>query len=401
MGESMPDEARYLRFDGMSQAVELCGCDALLPHLALVFPGWKIEFLDACDENPILSLSHDAQTYSLQGYWIDEPLVRHDEVDALCALVAELMRAYVRQDERLLCLHAAAADFNGRLVVFPSRYRAGKSVLSACLAAAGTRLFCDDILPLNLHDANASCPGLAPRLRLPLPGNLRYESRNFIESRTRLSGRHYSYLDLDSTSMATRNEQMPIGAFVLLERQEGVEANLESLDEAEVLAQVVWQNFAREAPAPSILSALNRLVAGSKRFLLRYDRAEDAVSLLQREFSRWPDENRFEPTRQANASNSTGFASALQSGCYRQAPGITMVEVDDQCFLADQQGNAIHHLNPVGSSIWGLLAEPMSLDEIVDLLASAFPGQEREQIAADVSTLVHRLKSKNLLHLGA
>ena len=78
-----------------------------------------------------------------------------------------------------------------------------------------------------------------------------------------------------------------------------------------------------------------------------------------------------------------------------------MVEVDDQCFLADRQGNAIHHLNPVGSSIWGLLAEPMSLDEIVDLLASAFPGQEREQIAADVSTLVHRLKSKNLLHLGA
>lgn len=397
----MPGETRYLKFEGMSQSVKLHDCDDLIPHLPLVFPGWKIDNLAVDDSEPVLTLSRVGRTYSLRGYWIDEPLVRNDDVEAVCALVAELMRAYVRQNDRLLCLHAAAAEFGGRLVVFPSHYHAGKSILSACLAAAGTRLFCDDILPLNLHDAEAIAPGLAPCLRKPLPANLKPESREFIESRTSLQGNNYSYLELGTKSMTARGEHLPIGAFVLLERRAGAAAEFETISEAEVLAQVVWQNFARETEAPTILAVLNRLVAGARRFRLNYDRAEDAVSLLQRKFDRWPDEYTRERNLRQECAKSTSDPGSLAPGYYRQAPGIGIVEADDQFFLADGQGAAIHHLNPTGSSIWGLLAEPMTRDEIVELLLSAFPGLDREQVTADVFNLLDELKGKNLLQLGS
>ena len=394
----MSAESRFLNFDGLRQPVELRDCERLVPHLPLVFPGWEIASAAETDIEPVLTLIRVDNGYHLGGYWLDEILYRRDEVDALCALVAEVMRAYGRQDDRLLCLHAAAASFGGRLVVFPSQYRAGKSILCAALAACGTRLYCDDILLVRLDDGNGIAPGLAPRLRLPLPGNLKLTTRDYIDSRIRLRGANYAYIDLDNSALAERGEQAPLGAFVLLEREEGAVAALEPIGEAEVLAQAIWQNFAREAAAPVILGVLNRLVGGAQRFRLRYDRAEDAVALLQSEFATWPegpgDGFSAYPSQPVSVAATGG---EIPAGCYRQAPGIEVIEVDGTSFLADRNGAAIHQLNAVGSAIWGLLHEPMTADEIVDLLLQAFPDLDASQVQKDVGDLLEELQRKQLL----
>jgi len=393
----MPAESRLLNFDGLQQPVELRDCAALIPHLPLVFPGWEITPATGTDAEPVLTLFRAEEGYRLEGCWFDETLYRRDEVDALCALVAEVMRAYGCQDDRLLCLHGAAAEFGGRLVVFPSQYRAGKSILCAALAACGTRLYCDDILPVSLADGNGIAPGLAPRLRLPLPENLALSTRDFIDSRLRLRGANYAYLDLDHSAMAARGEQAPLGAFVLLEREEGAAAALEPIGEAEVLAQAIWQNFAREAEAPVILAVLNRLVRGAQRFRLRYGRAEDAVALLQKEFATWPDDSECGSAHPSQPVSVVSGADDIPAGCYRQAPGIEVIEVDGSSFLADRNGAAIHQLNVVGSAIWGLLREPMTADEIVDLLLQAFPDLDARQVQKDVDDLLEQLRYKQLL----
>ena len=142
-------------------------------------------------------------------------------------------------------------------MVYPSKYRAGKSVLSACIAAADIPLFCDDVLPISIVEGHDIAPDLAPRLRIPMPDNLRPKSRKFIQSSTGLEGNQYLYLDLDNDHLAARGSQAPVGAFILLEREEGVPLSLEAVSEAEVLHQVVWQNFARDAEAPRILEQLS------------------------------------------------------------------------------------------------------------------------------------------------
>jgi hypothetical protein len=393
----MPAESRLLNFEGLHQPVKLSDCNELIPHLPVVFPGWEITAAPKTAIDPVLTLYRADDGYRLEGYWIDATLRRRDEVDALCALAAEVMRAYGRQDDRLLCLHGAAAEFGGRLVVFPNQYRAGKSILSAVLAACGSRLYCDDILPIDLADGEGIAPGLAPRLRLPLPHNLAPESRRFIDSRVVLRGTNYAYLELDRDAMAERGEQAPPGAFVLLERQEGAVAALEPIGEAELLAQVIWQNFAREAEAPVILDALNRLVSGAQRFRLRYERAEDAAALLQREFATWPETAAGEPAKSARPAGVAANDDEIPAGCYRQAPGIEVIEVDGDSFLADRDGAAIHRLNAVGSAIWGLLREPIAADEIVDLLLQAFPGLDAGQVEKDVGELLEQLRRKHLL----
>ena len=396
----MPGEPMLLNFDGLSKPVRLVNCETLSKNLPLAFPGWSINVEPDTSQSPILTVTQENNSYTLEGFWLPEPLLRNDMVDAICALVAELMRAYVRQDDRLLCLHGAAAEFAGKLVIFPSQYRAGKSILSASLAAAGVRLFCDDVLPIGLADARGIAPGLAVRLRKPLPDNLSAETRHYIERHNCLQGEHYHYLDLADSAMAARGRQAPIGAFVLLEREAGATPAFEEISEADVLRQVVWQNFAREAEAPKILEVLSRLVADSQRMRLRYDRAEEAVGLLQQYFSSWPEELSSVDDKRLLSEHSNAGATEIPPGCYWRNPGVSVVDVDGQSFLADSQGAAIHHLNPTASSIWNLLAEPMSVDEIMQVLLTAFPDLDPDRLSQDVNSLVADLMRENLLRYG-
>ncbi|NOR40603.1 MAG: hypothetical protein GQ537_05290 [Gammaproteobacteria bacterium] len=187
----MQKDSLYLIFGDMSKSVELINCKDLRDCFPVIFPGWPIAEVSAEFSSPVLSLRLEENKYVLEGHWLDKPAYRTNEDGAICLLVAELMRAYVHEDSQLLCLHGAAADFAGKLVLFPSNYRAGKSILSACLAASGVRLFCDDVLPISLTEAEGIAPGFAPRLRLPLPDNLSPSTRDFIDRHNRLQGNQY------------------------------------------------------------------------------------------------------------------------------------------------------------------------------------------------------------------
>jgi hypothetical protein len=391
----------YLIFEDMSNSVELINCRHLIDFFPLIFPGWQITRVSAEHASPVLSLTRVGNHYVLESDWLEKPAYREDEDAVICLLVAELMRAYVHEDRQLLCLHGAAADFAGKLVLFPSNYRAGKSILSACLAASGVRLISDDILPISMLEAEGIAPGLAPRLRLPLPDNLDLETRDFIKKHNRLQGEQYLYLDLENDVLAPRGCQLPVGAFVLLEREEGASPVMETVAEAEVLRQVIWQNFARETEAPRILGVLSELVASSQCFRLRYDRAEDAVGLLRENFSEWSTHSGNGNDAKTLADSQTGIIDHLLPGHYLRKSDINIVQIADQVFLADGQGATIHHLNPVGTAIWSLLDEPMTADEITNLLMTAFPNLERSTIESDLHNLIDELLSRNLLFAGS
>jgi len=396
----MTDKVLYLKFDRMSQPIELIGCASLLEHFPSIFPGWIIEQVEAVNQSPVLSVTRDKDIFTMEASWLEKPIRRKDKVNAICALVAELIRAYVNDHGDLLCLHGAAAEFCGRLVVFPSLYRAGKSVLSTCLASSGIPLFCDDVIPMSLSERRGIAPGLAPRLRLPLPENLTPETRNFIDAHSGLRGKHYLYLDIDGAGLVARGQQLPIGAFVLLKREAGTEARFENVSEAEVLHQVVWQNFSREVDAPRILEVLSQLVADAKLYRLCYDRAEDAAELLCREFDSWPTQQQKKGSKSKSGNQLKELNAHLRPGYYLRNPDICILQVDNQSFLADREGARIHQLNSIGTAVWSLLAEPVTRIQMVDLLCSAYPEPGRSQIDGDVVCLLKDLDAKNLLLSG-
>ena len=392
-----------LEFEGLSREIELLDCPEIYACFAEVFHGLRIQEAGSAALPPIITLAGAAKGYILKAPWQDQPMVRRDKIDALCGFIAEFIRAYVNDDQRLLCLHGAAAEFAGKLVVFPNRYRAGKSVLSACLAAAGVRLFADDVLPIGGPDDLGMAPGIVPRLRLPLPDNLAPATRDFLEARRGPSGKRYLYLDLAAAELASHGTQAPIGGFVLLEREAGADLDLSPVDPGEMLRSVIWQNFARESPAPEILQRLERIVGRARRLRLRYDRADDAVALLKETFASWPADAEV-PERTVWAAPGPGSSTPARSvpaGCYLRNPDITETKVGQEHFLADSKGAAIHNLNAVGSALWQLMADPRTIDELVDPLHAAFPGLARTQIEQDVRALLKGLIAKRLVMAGS
>jgi hypothetical protein len=168
-------QEQWLEFQDISTPVVTRGCDELPAVITRVMRTWTFE--QTGPKTPatprLIEIERSPEGYRMTSPWLRQPLTRRDPVDLVCALVIELIWAYLEDHPASLCLHGAAAEFAGRLVVFPNKYRAGKSLLTGCLAASGHRVFTDDILPVEVTGSDRTicgvATGIAPRLRLPLP----------------------------------------------------------------------------------------------------------------------------------------------------------------------------------------------------------------------------------------
>jgi len=401
-------DSLYLYFDRLAHPLRLTGCEHLTQYFSILFPEQNYRSGER-DDGPLISIRFDGDAYYFSTSWKKEDKHYTDKVDVLCDLIAQLALARSFNDLDALYLHAAAVVINGRSVVFPSQYRAGKSFLTACLVAAGHHYLGDDVVPLTLDTCKVRSPGFAPRLRLPLPTTTDEQSKRFIESHIALAGKRYAYLDLEQELRVARNELIDIGAFILLEREEGCQALLEELPVATVFQQLIKQNFAREVDGARILSTLTQTVSNAQCIKLRYDRADEAVNLLTNHFASWPtqpDLLPFEsevsgpdaktPETISNVS-STASSNAGSNASFIQNKQTQKIKIESEHFLASPDGKAIYHLNQIGSGIWELLAEPTSKEVIVSTLAKAFPQIETITIEKDVTELLKRFQSKNLI----
>ncbi len=386
----------FFQVDDIPGSIALDGCDSLVERFSSILPGWQFKPV-APDGEPLLSVQHRGDEYRLNTAWQEHSQRYFEEVEIMGALVAKLSKAKALNDLESLRLHAAAVEFNGRLVVFPNRYKAGKSFLSVCLAAAGYWLFCDDVLPVDLEDLHAVAPGIAPMLRLPLPASIDPAASEFIESHVVLEGSRYFFINPGDKYIHPIGTRLPIGAIVLLDRQDSVTARLDRVAPATMLRQSIWQNFARDVEATRILGGLARIVSRVECLQMSYDSAGEAVDLLSRHFELWHDEPGDPAPHAAQVPAPLDPEAGQDPGLLIQAPGVQILSIDDQAFLVCSDGKAIHHLNPIGAAIWARLSEPSARHDITSLLATAFPDHDRNSIDRDVDKLIRSLLASKLI----
>ena len=397
-----------LAFDGVSRPVRFDGCADIAGDVLGVLRGWRTAEITGSERAPAITVTRAGSGYRIDSPWRKEPCIAHDRVDAVCDFIVDLVNARVADDRSLLCLHSAAAEISGRLVVFPSTYRAGKSTFVACLAAAGVRIFSDDILPIRAPDDRGVAPGVLPRPRLPLPVNASSALDDFVASAKRLHNRRYAYIDPGTGLLARHGETAAVGAFVVLRRIPGTRAVLEPMAAGEALRRVILRNFAREPDAAGILERLHALVSGVDCFTLRYDDGEEAAALVRESFRARPGRS---PTAAVSApasvraaafpGNSPGASpgepAEMIRGTFRRNPAISEKALDGELFLVDADGETIFHLNAVGAGLWRLLAHPTGPGEASDILQQAFPGLEEARIADDVGRLLGALAARGLI----
>jgi hypothetical protein len=389
-----------LTFDKAARPVLLEGVDSAPPAFVSVFrfwPWWSMP--EDATADPLIRVTPDRDAFWVEAPWLDERLRYNDAVNLACGLAVHVNHAMLLDRPDLICLHGAGIEIDGRLVVFPNAYRAGKSLLTACLAAAGARVFSDDILPIDRNSRQGIAIGVSPRLRLPLPETTGERTRRFIEQHSGAMNAQYLYVELDERRQAPLGEQSPFAGFVLLERRDGSPATLEPVSDGETLKQLVLRNFARQIPAADSLEFLHGLVASGACYKLTYSVGDEAADVLMARFK-----DRSALARDVEAKASTDmFACSMdmkpvEGGDHiRRSPGIGERLVGDGLFLTDQTGESVYHLNLVGAGVWRLLDGYCSLNDAKSLLHQAFPGVAVDQVDRDTDRLVQDLVDQGLL----
>lgn len=331
--------------------------------------------------------------------WRDEVYLEPTVVGAICTLSVDLVEAYVRSAPGRICLHGAAVEIGGRLLVFPAASRAGKSTLAARLAAEGLRLFTDDLLALEPDTGRGMAFGVMPRLRLPLPDALDERFRSFLDRHAGARDPHYCYLNLPEALLAPFGTAAPLGAVVLLERDEALPvAKLERAGPARALRLLVGQSLSSEGLTAELLDGLYRLVEPRPCLVLRYPDVEQAVALLRERFSKWPDlAHSVEPKIALRRADPAHSAENGAEARYQQAPEVYGRAVEDRVFLTKRGGTAACELDMIGAGVWNILADPTSADEASQLLSEVFPDADRSRITADVDRLFAQLKQQGLI----
>jgi len=248
--------------------------------VARVLARWPQAPADDHPQAPVITVRRGRGGFYLYSPWTHPPRRYRDPVDAACALVADLARAWADDNRDALCLHAAASRFGDGLVVFPSHYRAGKSVLAVALAAGGRPLVTDDVLAVD-GAGHGIALGVSPRLRLPLPAG-EEALANFAAAHAGPGSRRYLYLDLDPRLQLAHGGALPVRALVVLERDR--HPALVPMPLGEMLRRMILRNFARELEARVTFDRLRRLAARAPGYVLRYRRLSSAMALLAEAF---------------------------------------------------------------------------------------------------------------------
>ncbi|QXT38929.1 PqqD family peptide modification chaperone [Gymnodinialimonas ceratoperidinii] len=408
-------DTTYLHFDNLDHPVALTGAQALKPLISKILAQWPHRETPDTAIPPFASIKPTA-TGQARGPWAlstrDAPAVERqwDDVNVVCDLVSEMAWELIRSNPSLLCLHAAAVDFGGSLVVMPNARRAGKSTLCAALSRLGHSLFTDDFLPVR-YEAETSAyhgiaNGVAPRVRLPLPAAFSPAFRDWVASDGGPANAQYKYLV--ESDVAPGGTAHPLGAMVVLTRsEEPCAMSLAPMAREDALSTLITQNFARQRHAATILNSADKITERLPIFRLTYHSGEAAAAFLsahpalqQLQAVRHGaplDDLRQAPLDPAEPPPTTTRPAFDPSAAYAQCAGVVETTVGEDHFLADHTGRTINRLNPGSAIIWRLLAEPSTLAEIVELVRALFDEADPAQVRSDSERAMRDLFEASLI----
>ncbi|WP_355661158.1 PqqD family protein [Halomonas salifodinae] len=400
--------AQDLSLPGLGCCLRLVNAPEVARALATALPGWPITARPARGSAPAIRLYRCGDGYRQYAPELPTGLDLPTVTAAVCSLIADLAgealagdrhrdRAPDRvQEQGLIGLHCGSVEIDGRLAIFPEAHRAGKSTLSVACAAAGYRVFGDDVLGLTPAGEGMAL-GIAPRLRLPLPEILPPELVDYIHRRAGPEDAHYRYVIPEAEERAAHGESRPLGAIVLLERDAGLTApEVVRLAPGEGLVQLLTQNFAYDLTHEALMPRLVPLMERLPCLLLRYAEPLAAARELARVL-RTPEAD--ETTSMAEAARMTPRrgVECPAHGRWRASPNASAHALGDELFLIHRPSGAIHRLNATGHAVWALLAEEaLSVDELADCLAEHF-DRPLAAVARDLRILMGGLLEAGLV----
>jgi hypothetical protein len=211
-----------------------------------------------------------------------------DTAEAANGLAGILAGAFVCGDPDSVCLHAGAARIGDRLVLVMGDSHAGKSSVSLHLSLRGAALFGDDRIAVRTAmgaPPAATCLGILPKARLPLPDDAGADYARFVAAHTAHGTGDAAYLGADIPGAARFGDRAPIGAIVLLQRRPGARPTLDPVPAAEMVRTLIADAYAPHLPAERLVEICSRIATGVEPCRLSFHNSGDAAQVLIDRFS--------------------------------------------------------------------------------------------------------------------
>lgn len=367
--------------------------------LTQAMPGWPVSTQPAAGTMPDTYIYRDAE--GLWQGWQDQP----EEFDlpssaaVACSLVGELIGRRLDTEPQLLGVHCGSVQINDQLVIFPESSKAGKSTLTVAFAAAGYRVFGDDVLGLT-ECGQGVAMGVAPRLRMPMPDSFSAEFVDYADQHAGPEDERYRFVIPPGNGLARFDESSPISAIVLLERDvQIVEPEVIQLAAGEGLLQLLCQNFADSStPDQALFERLLPLIQRIPCLLLRYAEPLAGARYLAKTLA----SPQLRSIQAASLLSQTPVNSAKTTlfdlaKVWTPAQAVNVYALDEELFLINAASGDIYRLNTSGKLAWQLLQhEPLSGQALADVLAAYFKAPLAE-VSTDIAQLLTALAQTGLI----
>lgn len=387
---SLPQAGRCLRVENAPDVVDA---------LAQAMPGWPMTVAQAVGATPTTYIYRDAE-----GLWqgsLNEAneFTLPSPASAACSLVGELVSQRLSADAELLGLHCGSVEINGQLAIFPQSSKAGKSTLTVAFAAAGYRVFGDDVLGLTAQGDGIGM-GVAPRLRMPMPESFSAEFVEYSKNHAGPEDERYRFVVPAAGYLAGYQDTSPIGTIVLLERgPQNLEPEVVMLAPGEGLMQLLCQNFAsRDTSDAVLIERLLPLVQRVNCVLLRYSEPLAGARHLAHVLENAGAEQASKASLLQSPPASAVVPTLAALDCvWMPAAQVSVYTVGEELFLIQTDTGAIHRLNASGKVAWQLLQhEPLSGEAMSAVLAEYF-SMPVATVAADIRVLLAALVQAGLV----
>ena len=381
----------YLNLRGLRAPVLLAGGEWRRSDFSGFLPNWPFEISENSTQKPFAAIAWLDGRYHFDSDFADEPSLHTTLVNGVCDIIAHAARQRTVEQPDDLCLHAAAVEIGGGLVVFPALRRAGKSVMTAALAARGYSVFGDDVLPVSAVPGApflGQATGAAIRLRRPLPDNLPDWLYGFAKSEVGPNNRQYAYVG--GRQVAPNGTTAPLRALIRLEYATDGATVLSPMPKTEMLKSLFKQNFGRGATADRILTALFTLANTLPSYHLRYADLDAAISLISEAF-----ENESVPVVNMppvpDARQSENREESYHSDLpLRQHPEANLIHLENEAFAVSADQFNVMHFDEGTLRLWALFEQPTSEIDVVEILQAAFPDVAPERLQADAERVVRK-----------
>ncbi|MFC4350045.1 PqqD family peptide modification chaperone [Fodinicurvata halophila] len=413
--------SQVVRFSGMQRPVVFADCPEIPLALQEIAPSWHFDIQEdsGISRSPAILMRKSEGAYGIGVPWRESPWWADTLVGAICSFAVDLIESHLMDNPGLLGLHGAAARFHDGMVLFPAERRIGKSTLVTRLLLDGIRVYGDDLIALDAQGRGMAY-GFPPRLRLPFPETAGPALREFVGGAGGARDEDYLYLSPQLPNLAPHGETAPLSAIVLLSRERDVETRLRTLPESEGLHHLAAQYLARETSTDEVLGRCHKLAETLPTYCLHYSCLEEASACLREHFSRqqgaatlraasgggsWPEMSTLsapsvleeDPPPFLQETVDSELPELAEASAYVQVDGVKAQRLDGDLFLSHRQQGSIHRLNPIGASLWGLLAVPIRLEEALETFRTAFPDVEPEQLERDLQRIFRELLSEDLI----